>query len=99
VSRADRRARRAAERAQRWSALRERLSPGRPIVIAGLNTPVGGARVADALLEALERGDIALRAGELRHVSVLHDDDCPLMRGGRCCRCEPDVVPDARGAA
>jgi len=36
-----------------------------------------------------------LRPGELRLVDVLHDDDCPKLRGGHC-RCAPIVRPMTR---
>ncbi len=89
MSRFDRRARRAA----RW----RRVANGRALLI-GIDP-----RVQDALLDAHELGVLPLRPGELTHVHVLHDDDCPhlVMRDGRRgpCRCKPDVVPHARGAA
>lgn len=90
---------RKAARAARWRRLRDRVSPDRPLFVVGLDGPVGGARVEEALLEAAERGDFVLRAGELTHVELLHDDACPTLRGGRRCRCRPDVVPHTRGAA
>jgi len=33
-----------------------------------------------------------LQPGELKLVDVLHDDDCPKLRGGHC-RCDPIVRP------
>ncbi len=89
MSRADRRARRAA----RW----RRLAPGSVIAIGELDS-----RVQDAILDA-DAGAIAMRPGELVRLQILHDDDCPHLqiprRTPRACRCRPDVVPHARGVA
>ncbi len=89
MSRADRRFRRAA----RW----RRVANGRALLI-GIDP-----RVQDALLDAAELGVLPLRRGEVTHVRVLHDDDCPhlVVRDGRRgrCQCRPDVVPPARDAA
>lgn len=60
-------------------------------------------RVERALLEAVARGDVPSPPGEVVHVHILHDDDCPHLanvdgkRGP--CRCSPDVVPHSRGSA
>jgi hypothetical protein len=70
----------------------------RPVLLASTDgTPLTG-RVQDAILEALERGYVTLRAGEVSDVIMLHDDDCPALRAAPC-RCQPEVVPHARGAA
>jgi hypothetical protein len=88
MSRADRMAR-------RWARV---AGGGRVLLAVG-----GGRRVERAVLEAMERGDIRGRRGEVLDVEIRHDDWCPALvisdgRRGRC-RCEPDVVPHARGAA
>jgi hypothetical protein len=36
--------------------------------------------------------DLDVKPGALRLVDILHDDDCPKLRGGRC-SCAPIVRP------
>lgn len=91
MSRADRVARRAA-RLERWRRLQERVTPGRPILLAGT---LGDERVELALLDAAERGVIELIAGAITHVHLVHDHGCRAPQGRRC-RCRPEVL---RGGA
>ncbi|MFB3907917.1 MAG: hypothetical protein ACE15D_05905 [Candidatus Eisenbacteria bacterium] len=44
-----------------------------------------------AYLEKIARLTRDLPRGSLAHVEVLHDDDCPMLRGKRRCTCDPDV--------
>ena len=78
------------QRTQRWSRLRDRLSPGRPLVIANLDSRTN-ERLEELVLGAIERGDVALRPGELAHVVVEHDGWCPALKGGSC-SCEPSIL-------
>ena len=60
-------------------------------------------RVENAILDAADLGVVVMRAGHVVELKILHDNDCPhlAIRNGRRgrCRCRPDVVVPARGAA
>lgn len=42
------------------------------------------------LERVLAFGLVTAKPGEVIHINVLHDDDCPRLRGGEC-RCVPDI--------
>jgi len=44
----------------------------------------------DKIMAALEAGQ--LKPGEVTHVGIAHDEDCPKLRGDGPCICEPDIA-------
>jgi hypothetical protein len=44
---------------------------------------------------------VYLRRGDLARMNVLHDSWCPLLNGGKVCRCNPDTYLEiiARGGS
>jgi len=45
---------------------------------------------AGKLLAMVAAGELALWPGQVAHVDIFHDRDCPALSGG-VCGCEPDV--------
>lgn len=43
----------------------------------------------DDILKAASTGTNKL--GQITHVEVLHDDDCPFLQGKGACGCEPEL--------
>lgn len=39
---------------------------------------------------AVKRMQRDMKPGELRHVTIIHEDDCPRLKGGPCL-CDPEV--------
>lgn len=47
------------------------------------------------ILKAASKG--TNKPGQITHVEVLHDDDCPFLQGKGACSCEPEIkVMNAR---
>lgn len=42
------------------------------------------------ILKTISIGQIQTQPGQVTHVEVLHDDDCPFLQGGEC-TCKPEV--------
>ena len=40
--------------------------------------------------QRLEAGEMTAPPGEVRHITVQHDDWCSIFRGGEC-NCKPEV--------
>ena len=48
------------------------------------------AKYLKDILKAVSTGRIQTRPGQVAHIEVLHDDDCPFLQGKEC-TCKPDV--------
>lgn len=44
-----------------------------------------------AIIEAVRDGSLQPLAGQVIEVKVIHQDECPFLRGGEC-NCNPDVL-------
>lgn len=43
------------------------------------------------ILKAVSQGRIPSEPGKVSHIEVLHDSDCPMLKGKSDCTCKPEV--------
>ncbi len=50
------------------------------------------------LIDAVDSGLLPVHPGEVRQITIVHQDGCLMWKDGGC-DCDPEIQPDSGGAA
>jgi len=50
-------------------------------------------RYLNAILQAVNWGQVQCNPSRVLHVTILHDDWCSILNGGNFCDCDPEIGP------